>query len=205
MTSEEAEDEWANARSFSRLCELTAQWLEGKLPFYPGYASESPDPETTELIPILAAFNRAGFLTEFSQPAEGDCGSGSAQRAAVAGFAMEPLAKQIGCLSLSTDLYVGIFPPNVEWGYQLPISMHEFRPTTWCGATINADSDPLAESCRPEASAELGSCWLVQVIDLRWGRKSHLWSNLKRAIGGRLPSEYSVEPLHSETIGDFIY
>jgi hypothetical protein len=41
---------------------LTAQWLEGEIRSEPRYFSR-PDAETAPLIPVLAACNRAGFLT----------------------------------------------------------------------------------------------------------------------------------------------
>lgn len=81
---------WASARTFADLGELMARWLEGGIRSRPAYTpGAGPDEETGELIPLLAAVNRAGFLTDNSQP--GDDGPGYdgrrwQQRAAVEGF-----------------------------------------------------------------------------------------------------------------------
>ncbi|KUF17401.1 hypothetical protein AT728_16505 [Streptomyces silvensis] len=49
---------------------LAAQWLEGDLDALPGGSHRGgPDPETGPLIDVLAAANRAGWVTVQSQPA----------------------------------------------------------------------------------------------------------------------------------------
>lgn len=82
---------WAGARALTDLGELTAQWLEGRIGSQPGYVPNcGPDDETRELIPALAAANRAGYLTTDSQPGSdgpGHDGRRWQQRAAVQGFA----------------------------------------------------------------------------------------------------------------------
>lgn len=45
---------WQAARSLADLGELTARWLDGELKETPGHLGP-PDPETTELVPTLAA------------------------------------------------------------------------------------------------------------------------------------------------------
>ena len=60
---------WKTARSLADLGELTARWLEGTEPNHPCCASGA-DEETSPLIVELAALNRAGFVTDFSQPAD---------------------------------------------------------------------------------------------------------------------------------------
>ncbi|ASR39866.1 hypothetical protein BAY61_31770 (plasmid) [Prauserella marina] len=63
-------ERWYAARSLTDLGQLTAAWLEGELESQPGYVpGNGPDEETNELVPILAAVNRAGYLTMCSQPA----------------------------------------------------------------------------------------------------------------------------------------
>ena len=62
---------WASARTPADVGELTAQWLEGRIASQPGYAPGcGPDPETADLTGVLAACNRAGFITDTSQPGE---------------------------------------------------------------------------------------------------------------------------------------
>ncbi|MFE2693644.1 DUF6919 domain-containing protein [Streptomyces mirabilis] len=80
---------WCSARTTSDLGQLTARWLEGDLASQPGYMpNHGPDPETEPLIPVLAAANRAGFVTNASQPGDDDHTHGThwQQRAAVTGF-----------------------------------------------------------------------------------------------------------------------
>lgn len=81
---------WAEARTLGDLGELMALWLEGKISSRPGYQPRcGPDEETQHLIPTLAALNRAGFLTDSSQPGineRGFDGSWWEQRAWVEGF-----------------------------------------------------------------------------------------------------------------------
>ncbi|MDG9701678.1 hypothetical protein [Streptomyces sp. DH37] len=90
---------WATARTVADLGELTARWLEGRIGSQPGYVPNcGPDEETRELMPLLAAANRAGFLTTNSQP--GCDGSGYdgrrwQQRAAVCGFAEPAVADRV--------------------------------------------------------------------------------------------------------------
>ncbi|MCX5078787.1 hypothetical protein OHA84_37825 (plasmid) [Streptomyces sp. NBC_00513] len=85
---------WRAATTFSDLGELTARWLEGDIRSRPGIMpNHGPDDETLPLIPRLAAANRAGFLTDDSQPghdAADRAGNLWEQRAAVTGFVADP-------------------------------------------------------------------------------------------------------------------
>lgn len=62
--------EWAGADTVADAGKLTARWLEGDLQTQPGYYGRPAD-ETTDLIPTLAALNRAEYVTIGSQPGEG--------------------------------------------------------------------------------------------------------------------------------------
>ncbi|MFE5718593.1 DUF6919 domain-containing protein [Streptomyces erythrochromogenes] len=81
---------WRAATTFSDLAELTARWLEGDIRSCAGnMPNYEPDEETLPLIGRLAAANRAGFLTDDSQPghdAADYAGNLWKQRAAVTGF-----------------------------------------------------------------------------------------------------------------------
>ena len=66
---------WQSARTLADLGHLMADWLEGGIASWPGYAPNwGPDDETTDLVPTLAALCRSGFVTTGSQP--GDTGPG---------------------------------------------------------------------------------------------------------------------------------
>ncbi|MCX4682589.1 hypothetical protein OG413_46245 [Streptomyces sp. NBC_01433] len=82
---------WKATQSVGQLGGLMALWLEGHIASWPGYQPNwGPDEETSELIPTLAAANRAGYVTIDSQPGEdpvtGSDGLIWEQRAAVEGF-----------------------------------------------------------------------------------------------------------------------
>jgi hypothetical protein len=188
---------WQQARTFDDLCELTARFVEGTLPLHSCYGGESVDSETTELVPILAAFNRAGFMTECSQPAVDLDDEGEGQRAFVSGFALEPIAKRIATLGLYTELLVFIVPPGVQHGYQVPVTLGEFHPYTWCGSSIGYEGIECFEYvCNPTAMSALAQAWQVTVIDLKWGRNDYLWENVTRVLTSEANPEkpYSVEP-----------
>ncbi|OEJ20814.1 hypothetical protein AR457_41830 (plasmid) [Streptomyces agglomeratus] len=82
---------WKTAATLTDLGALMALWLEGEISSWPGYApGYGPDEETRELIPTLAAANRAGYVTISSQPGidpePGFDGLIWMQKAAVEGF-----------------------------------------------------------------------------------------------------------------------
>lgn len=82
---------WKAAQNLGQLGGLMALWLEGHIASWPGYQPNwGPDEETHELIPTLAAANRAGYVTIGSQPGidpvKGFDGQIWQQRAAVEGF-----------------------------------------------------------------------------------------------------------------------
>ncbi|MCY0946298.1 DUF6919 domain-containing protein [Streptomyces antarcticus] len=85
---------WRAAVTFSDLAALTARWLEGDIRSHPGVMpNHGPDAETQPLIPLLAAANCVGFLTDSSQPGHdaADCdGILWEQRASVTGFVADP-------------------------------------------------------------------------------------------------------------------
>lgn len=101
---------WASARDHVQLGYLGAEWLEGHLRCQPGYNMGQPcrpDPETEELIPTLVALNRAGFVTDNSQPGiDGDsCSHGDVwrQRAFVDGWCTEATARALLALFAEDD------------------------------------------------------------------------------------------------------
>jgi hypothetical protein len=102
---------WAEVETLADIAELTAQWLEGRINFHPTNLGPSPDPETTELVPVLAALNRAGYCTDFSQPGE-PVVDGCGQRAAVVGYCDEDIAGRLIDLSARSELVVLAYWPE---------------------------------------------------------------------------------------------
>ncbi len=153
----------------------------GSSPFSGG----GPDPETKSIAPILQHVNRAGFVTDFSQPGmlEGE----DAQRAAVSGYCEPGVAERLASLSVRGDLVVISQPAGVDGCFQLPISR-----TRQCTFTILAgDHAPLTldddewpwPRTHPDLRVELLNAWYVSVCDPVWGRDDVLWPALVEAMG----------------------
>jgi hypothetical protein len=186
LSVEEGIRVWREAETFAQLCELTAQFVTGASPFYPGWCSETLDDESAPLLEYLAAFNRAGFLTVNSQPGEpfrpGFDGHCWAQRAYVCGFAPEPVAARIEALALCTDLLVTVHRPGEGGGYRVPCVVRGQRPCLWVGDALFEVLDHFADYCGKKALETLRSICSVNVIDLCWGRHEHLWSTLAQEL-----------------------
>jgi hypothetical protein len=102
---------WETARTVHDLGRLTALWLTGALPSQPGYMPNyGPDPETEPLIPVLAAANRVGYLTDASQPgcspSVGYDGAIWTQRAAVSGWMHPDTADELADTAIDAGLIV---------------------------------------------------------------------------------------------------
>jgi hypothetical protein len=100
---------WQAACTLAELGELTALWLEGRLASQPGYQpNHGPNEETRDLVPVLAELNRAGWLTDVSQPGWGPGagydGATWCQRAGLGGFAEPDLADRISAAATAAGL-----------------------------------------------------------------------------------------------------
>jgi hypothetical protein len=185
---------WRGAKTLEELGDLTAKWIEGSLSYHPCYGG-GIDGETEPLQEVLTFFNRNGLVTTFSQPAEPLDEEGFGQRACVEGYAREEVAKRIAALGLYTDLLVLIYPSHIEWGYQIPISLQEYQPFTWCGPCWGHEQlECFEEDCSTEAMDSLASAWLVVVMDLQWGRENHLWDHVRNALINPPDKPFDVTP-----------
>ena len=181
---------WAEAKTIVELGELGALWLEGEIPSQPGYTEDcGPDEETEHLIPVLARLNRRGFFTCGSQP--GIAGELVGrweqwwQRAAVDGFVADPdlITRIDEAVSRSDGLHL-IVDTASRW-------RNDYRPaqvvTTWGGQDHTWFGARLSRRYLQFLYGETGalhaiqSAWQVTVIDLEWGRDSHLWPALDEA------------------------
>lgn len=212
MTDESMQ--WADAKSFADLCELTARFLEGRIKENPVYDADSPAPETLPLVPMLASFNRAGFLTDMSQPGVPLDELGDGQRAYVTGCATKDVAFRIDRLTLYSDLYVAIAPYGVPKGCQIPVTLDSFRPFSWCGVLPNRGDGNLerfAEACNPgikDALEALWPLWAVSVVDLQWGRNDYLWTRVHAELTGTadVDARFCVSPSPDLNLGfEFYY
>ena len=187
--------EWEQACTLAELGELTARWLEGDIASQPGCMSNlGPDSETTELIPTLAACNRAGYVTVDSQPGEapglGYDGRLWSQRAAVSGFADDATAARILTAVEGTGQLVIIAhdtPPERRWwpwrrpstGMAVTAAEDGHRVSTELGGRMSlGDLEDCFAELGQDCFAAVRDALQVTVIDPVWGRNDVLWSAL---------------------------
>lgn len=144
---------WASARCLTDLGELTAQWCMGGIVETPGHAGP-PARETLPYLDLLAAVNRAGFVTENSQAA------GRSWTAWVCGFADAGAAVRLTAAAAGTGLAIEDVPPagrrEIRYWYR--------------------------HRC-PAAAAAIGAALLIWVEDPQPGRSDVLWPVLAEFAG----------------------
>jgi uncharacterized protein DUF6919 len=176
---------WREPTTLAGLGELMARWLEGDITYQPGYNSTGPDAETTDLIPVLAAVNRAGMFTTFSQPGV-PLTDGNGQRAAIEGFCTEEAMQRLYVASWATDLVTLSYPPGSSASDgAVAVSTLGGLECTWLGSCqdrgelIYYYGEDLCEA----AVIDLCSAWQVHILDPVWGRNDLLWDVLRRFAG----------------------
>jgi hypothetical protein len=171
---------WEQSVDLAELGELTALWLEGAI-WGPWNGDGPADEETAALVPALAAMNRNGYVTDFSQPGEKD--GGWWQRAAVTGCCGEAEADCLAGVSLKSELVVITEFPGTEQTYELPITQDDGRPhTRLAGRGVFDEPDHLWPGCHPRTWLLLGNSHFVTVCDPRWGRDDLLWPSVVAAL-----------------------
>ncbi len=187
--------DWSSASSLEDLGELTARYLAGEADESPTYAG-SVNPETAEILGPLTALNRAGLVTDMSQPA---CRYGEwVQRAAVAGFCSADLAGRLSAACADADLgFTAVAPGErprrgVDRSREVIITMRNGRPYTGLGAPDSTRA--LRRLWEPELSrdglAALLGAHAVYVHDPEWTalytndlpRENRLWDVLTGAV-----------------------
>ncbi|MFB6726757.1 hypothetical protein ACFCV3_41690 [Kribbella sp. NPDC056345] len=171
--------QWLQADSLADLGLLTARWLEGDLAFHTnGY--DVPDEETLPLVPVLAAVNRAGFVTEGSQPGviEDD---GGMQRATVQGYVDD---EQLLWSIVAAARVRGLICIVNTAGS--PIRQGSVVVTSYgasFGSWMSASAIRLMfGACNRTAVKAVSAAVQVTVIDPVWGRDTVLWSTLTAAV-----------------------
>ena len=179
---------WGAARSFEDLAQLTADWLEGRLAGHPNGHHDGPDPETLALVPVLAACNRGGFLTENSQPGElaGYQGRPWHQRAFVTGFAGPGLAGVLNELARQNGLQTRVYMPTgrrlLESG-AVDVTRWGDRINTGVGDRLSPRAvRQIFPGCHSDAVREVVWACQVTIVDPVWGRGDLLWSTVRQAL-----------------------
>lgn len=176
---------WQAARSLADLCDLTARWLEGDLKQTPGHAGP-PCPETIGLIPVLAAANRAGFLTDDSQPGVPWDESESCQYAAVTGFVAD---ENLDALRESLDLVELLFIEHravrrTICKDSVTVTVDGGEDFTRYGQQISRKALKWQfEMCQPSAVQAVCDAWQVTIVEMEPGRNSVLWPALAEFAG----------------------
>jgi hypothetical protein len=111
-----------------------------------------PDVETASLVPVLAELNRAGYVTDFSQPGIALDANGNGQRAAVAGFCSEVMAVRLMDAVCRTDLVVVAGDPDKPVNASIVVTVDDGREFTWLGR----GPDPTATSRISRRRCSLG-------------------------------------------------
>lgn len=194
---------WFQASSLRSLGMLTADWLEGKNLYLPAYGATGPDPETVPLIPTLAAANRAGLVTDGSQPGQepvlGYNGRLWRQLAAVSGFCDERTAVSLAAAfephSSEGGLYVYLWAPGTKLPrsrrdgelFQIPATIHadprnpadQWLNTVFGPPLSRRDVRSIYRGDLPKPAIKtLCGAWQITLAETEYGRNDRLWSLL---------------------------
>jgi hypothetical protein len=178
---------WRQAATLPELCGLMARWLEGELSMWPGYGDGAAE-ETADLVPVLARANRAGFLTDQSQPGcdgPGFDGARWQQRATVSGLiADERLLARIRRAGEDAGVAVLISHPRLlPQGRGVTGTLRGGQPYTEFGEYLppRVLRQIWSGVSRP-AFAAVANAWQVTVIAPDYGRNDRVWAVLDEAI-----------------------
>lgn len=181
---------WQSANTVADLGGLMARWLEGDIKSWPGYAPNyGPDGETRSLIPTLAALNRAGFLTDSSQPGEmgpGFDGAWWSQRAAVSGFVAdrELLARLLVAAADYALLTVVTGGQEVYWPEPIPVTIRNSETVTDFGAHLGRrDLRCMWPTLNATAFTAVEAAWQVTIVAPDFGASGQrMWPVLATAL-----------------------
>jgi hypothetical protein len=167
---------WSEVDDLAGIGGLTARWLEGDITYRPAHEGRAPGGETAGPAPVLAALNRAGFVTDFSQTGLPPT-AGSARRAAVGGFCDERMRLTLAGATAATDLVALWFRPAVTSVARAVVTLDAGKEVTWVGTAAAPDAVEYGyggDLSLPGLEA-LIDAWQVQVFDPVWGRDDVLW------------------------------
>lgn len=179
---------WREARSLADLGLVAADWLEGRLPGEHPNGYDEVDPETTSLVSVLAQLNRAGFVTDNSQPGEsgrGFDGSRYEQRAAVDGWiAPGRLLDRIRTEARRAGITVIVQRAGSRPRPGVPVTRADGEACTWFGTwgPHRERVEWVWQGVGGRARRELRAATHLTLIDPEWRPSTRLWSALASAI-----------------------
>jgi hypothetical protein len=145
-------------------------------------------------VPVLAALNRAGWLTDVSQPGWGPGigydGATWAQRAGVSGFTDPWLAGRIEAAARAAGLIVIRHDGAGRWWWQrrggVTVTTRADRPYTGFGDRwTRGELGSRYAECGTLAIAGIREAVQLIVVDPQWGRDDLLWPVLMDVLRGR--------------------
>lgn len=182
---------WQAAANLDQLGGLMALWLEGHIDSWPGYQpGYGPDEETHELIPALAAVNRAGYVTTQSQPGAREVGADGAfwlQRAAVEGFISDQdLLRRLADAAETAGLEVVLHRlPGASGQGAIPVTTRDGEIYTAFGGTLSTrDLRLIWRGYGRQALDALHAAAQVTLVDRHWGPSTRLWDVLTLVAAG---------------------
>lgn len=189
---------WQAAASLHDLGQLTAAWLEGTISSQPGYAPETgPDRETDDLIPVLTRINRAGYVTDSSQPGVADdIGADHAiwsQRAAVQGWLDPPRATTLAETAADTGL-IAITHPVLTRRFRrrepgwIDVTRRNSRVVTGFGAQRRrSDVHHCYDACGDDAVEAVLAATQLTLASPDYGPHQPLWDLLDHWAAQQIP------------------
>lgn len=179
---------WHRASTLAELAELTAGWLEGSIRHNPGYPGNGPDPETAGISAVLAKVNRAGFLTDGSQPGSDDSpgydGATWGQRAAVEGWISPQRARDLVTSAEGAGFLAQDFTVDRQWRRRrqwlgIEVTHRDERIMTGFGSDIKPrDLGTIFPNCSDPAFNEILKSVRVTLVNPTWGASDRLWKFL---------------------------
>jgi hypothetical protein len=158
---------WKRATTIGDLGELVIAWLNGEIRETPAHCGP-PAAETLPLVPALTVLNRARFITDNSQRADGR--GDRTWNTWVCGFAPdEVLARLDEAIAGTPLLLTACRGCHHECGQ---------RADEWWHCPWKDTADFWAQRC-PRAADDLYGCWYVCVSDPEPGRNDVLWAALE--------------------------
>ncbi len=176
---------WRTAGSLDDLLGLTAEFLEGRRGFFPGWGGASTDEESDSLLPALRGVLDHGLMTVASQPGApfgpGHDGLTWGGRAFVGGFALEDAglsrlfdaALRAGLLVLAEESAA-----DADWA-PFVAGLRDGVPYLVLGPGARSQELEIFEDhLAPSLLATLATRPFLWIVDPAWGRRDRLSSVL---------------------------
>ncbi|MEC8511019.1 MAG: hypothetical protein VX015_02660 [Planctomycetota bacterium] len=172
---------WRAARSFDDLLGLTADFLEGRRGFFPGWGGATTDEESDSLLPALRGAIGAGLMPVASQPGKpfgpGHDGLTWGGRAFVGGLALTDAgARRLTDAALEAGLLVLVeeAASDADWA-PLVAGLRDGTPYLVLGSGARSQElEIFAEHVAPSLQGALAERPFLWIVDPAWGRRDRL-------------------------------